>query len=125
MHTSSAPESRLGVHGFYLENRVGDFFYSEPTFVGAKQPANTDGTWDFDLLTENPRRDVFDQLIEVIAPEGTTSYSYDASGNLIEKTDATGTTTYGYDWQDRMISVTTRLHSATYEYDHDGVMVVN
>ncbi|MCP4710180.1 MAG: RHS repeat-associated core domain-containing protein, partial [Planctomycetes bacterium] len=54
---------------------------------------------------------------------GTTSYSYDASGNLIEKSAPEGVTTYGYDWQDRLVTVTTPEHTASYEYDHDGIRV--
>ncbi len=123
MQTALTPESPLGDPRSLAKNRVWDFFQDSPTFTRAELPANTDSTWGFDFLTENSRRGVLDQLITSTAPSGTTSYSYDASGNLIEKSAPEGVTTYGYDWQDRLSTVTTPEHTASYEYDHDGIRV--
>ncbi|MCP4680588.1 MAG: RHS repeat protein, partial [Deltaproteobacteria bacterium] len=97
----SAPKSPLGDPRSLAKNRVWDFFEDSTTLTRDEQPANADSAWGLSFLTENSRRGVLDQLITSTAPTGTTSYSYDASGNLIEKSAPEGVTTYGYDWQDR------------------------
>jgi RHS repeat-associated protein len=52
---------------------------------------------------------------------GSTTYSYDASGNMTSKTDGSGVTTYTYDAEDQLMRVETPGHGTwTYTYDALG-----
>ena len=47
----------------------------------------------------------FNQLLQVVAPSGTTTQHFDANGNQIDKVEPAGTTTFTWDARDRLTQV--------------------
>jgi RHS repeat-associated protein len=65
--------------------------------------------------------DVLNRLTEVVAPQGTVSYTYDAIGRRTSRTISGGdATAYTYDRANRLKTVTLRGKTATYNYDAAG-----
>lgn len=65
--------------------------------------------------------DLLDRLTEVITPQGTVAYAYDAIGRRTSRTLSGGeVTAYTYDRANRLKTVTLRGRTASYSYDAAG-----
>ncbi len=74
-----------------------------------------------DLLMSYDR---VDRLVEVVSPQGTVDYTYDAIGRRTSRTVTGGDVTgYTYDRANRIKAVTLRGKTATYNYDVAGRLI--
>lgn len=111
-------------------NRTTYIYDSLNRLVKTVDPLNNNTSFEYDDLGNKTKMtdskgqetkyeyDKANRLTKTVYPDGTISYSYDASGNRISMLDTTGTTNYTYDELNRLKTVATP-DGKTVGYDYD------